>query len=199
MTEMLHLSALLPAAFGVCCTVGGRRRGRLPFGFEGVAAVVMLVAMADVALGLGLLAPILWVVGLVLLALVSPLATRPTSLIEHAASEERIRQAQEPSSVYRDQMTKARPHRTIHTSLGLIVMAGLVALMSAGHAASVSGHHGGGGLLPWLVFGGSAAYVGYSSWRAVTLFRMPFRDLLGSLEAASMAASVALMVGALAV
>lgn len=78
-------------------------------------------------------------------------------------------------------------------------MAGLVALMSAGHTASVSGHHGGGGLLPLLVFGGSAVYVGYSSWRAVTLFRMPFRDLLGSLEAASMAASVALMAGALAV
>ncbi|MET0844086.1 MAG: hypothetical protein ABWY23_09560, partial [Mycetocola sp.] len=89
-------------------------------------------------------------------------------------------------------------HRTLHTSLGLIVMAGLVALMSAGHAASVSAHHGGGGMPLLLVLGGSAIYVGYSAWRAVTLFRMPRRDLLGCLEAASMAASVALMAGALA-
>ena len=88
MTELLHLSALLPAAFGVCCTVGGRWRGRVLLGFEGLAALVMLVAMTDVALGLGLLAPILWVVGLVALALVPP------SLIECAASE--------ASRVYRD-------------------------------------------------------------------------------------------------
>lgn len=78
-------------------------------------------------------------------------------------------------------------------------MAGLVALMAAGHVASASGHHGGGGLLQLLVFVGSATYVGYSSRRAVVLFRMPFRDLLGSLEAASIAASAALMAGALAV
>lgn len=174
MTELLHLSALLPAAFGVCCTVGGRRRGRL--GFEAAAALVMLVAMADVALNLGLVAPILWVVGLVLLALAS-------------VATPRSRQARSAGAT----------HRSLHISLGLIVMAGLVALMSAGHVASVSAHHGGGGMLPLLVFGGSAAYVGYSSWRAVTLFRMPLRDLLGSLEAASMAASVALMAGALAV
>jgi hypothetical protein len=177
MTELLHLSALLPAAFGVCCTVGGRRRGRLLFGFEGVAALVMLVAMADVALGFGLVTPILWVAGLVVLALVAPLTGRPTPLSESAAPV---------------------AHRSLHLSLGLIVMAGLVALMSAGHAASFPGHHG-GGLLPVLVLGGSAVYVGYSTWRAVTLFRMPFRDLLASLEAVSMAASVALMTGALAV
>lgn len=179
MTELLHLSALLPAAFGVCCTVGGRRRGRV--GFEAVAAVVMLVAMADVALGLGLVAPILWVVGSLALAVAQPLV-EPR---RHSA----------PTVIE----PRRNPHRSLHTSLGLIVMAGLIALMSAGHTASVSGHHGGGGLLPLLVFGGSAVYVGYSTWRAVILFRMSLRDLPGCLEAASMAASVALMAGALAV
>ncbi|SFN82468.1 hypothetical protein [Mycetocola miduiensis] len=177
MTELLHVSALLPAAFGACCTVGGRRRGRVRFGFEALAAVVMLVAMADVALGLSLVAPILWVVGLVALAVVGAAPLDPLA------------------GAKRSQGT----HRTLHTSLGLIVMAGLVALMSAGHVASVSGHHGGGGMLPALVLGGAAIYVGYSAWRAVTLYRMPRRDLLGCLEAASMAASVALMAGSLAV
>ncbi|MBG6238480.1 hypothetical protein IWX78_001452 [Mycetocola sp. CAN_C7] len=176
MTELLHLSALLPAAFGACCTVGGRRRGRVRSGFEASAAVVMLVAMADVAVGLGLVAPILWVVGLVVLAVVSPVI-----------------------GIRHDRSREVRPHPGLHTSLGLIVMAGLIALMSAGHVASVPVHHGGGGLFLLLVFGGSAIYVGYSAWRAVTLYRMPRRDLLGCLEAASMAASVALMVGALAV
>jgi hypothetical protein len=184
MTELLHLSALLPAAFGVCCTVGGRRRGRALLGYEGFAAVVMLVAMADVALGLGLLAPILWVAGLTLLALTSVALRSRRSLVPEPVEGRSVGGA---------------AHRSLHTSLGLIVMAGLVALMSAGHAASVPSHHGGGGLLPLLVLGGSAAYTGYSAWRAATLFRMPHRDLVGCLEAACMAASVALMAGALAV
>jgi hypothetical protein len=45
----------------------------------------------------------------------------------------------------------------------------------------------------------SVIYVGYSAWRAITLFRMPRRGLLGCLEAASKAASVALMARALGV
>lgn len=198
MTELLHLSALLPAAFGVCCTVGGRRRGRVLVGFEGFAALVMLVAMTDVALGLGLLAPILWVVALVMLALVGAHGPRSRQSLVPEPVEGRSAGGSTPLAPPVVE-PRRNPHRTLHTSLGLIVMAGLVALMSAGHAASVSGHHGGGGLLPLLVLGGSAIYVGYSAWRAVTLFRMPRRDLLGCLEAASMAASVALMAGALAV
>jgi hypothetical protein len=195
MTELLHLSALLPTAFGVCCTVGGRRRGRLGVGFDGVAAVVMLLAMADVVVGLGLVAPILWVAGLVGLALALPLvasAASPGALV--SLVDDAIPQAEGQRS------HRAAHTAVLHSSLGLIVMAGLVALMSAGHTATVPTHHGVSGMLPVLVLSGSAAYVGYSTWRAAALFRMPpRRDLVGCLEAASMAASVALMAGALAV
>lgn len=86
----------------------------------------------------------------------------------------------------------------LNPRFGLIAMAWLLALMAPSRVASVAGHHGGGGLLPALVLGGAVFYVGYSAWRAVTLFRLPRRDLLGCLEAASMAASFALMAGTLA-
>ncbi|PWC06424.1 hypothetical protein [Mycetocola zhujimingii] len=213
MTELLHLSALLPAAFGACCTVGGRRGSRVLSGFEGFAAVAMFVAMADVALNLGLVAPILWVVALVALALVglplgrvaraggnasaslfnetaqvaanSPLPDRPARSSANAA--------------LRDSPTGPAAHASLlHSSLGLIVMAGLLALMAAGHTASVASHHSANGLLPTLVLGGAATFAGYSAWRSATLYRLPVRNLLGCLEAASMAASLALMVGALA-
>jgi hypothetical protein len=184
MTELLHLSALLPAAFGVCCTVGGRRRGRLSVGFDGIAALAMLIAMTDATLRLNLIAPILWVAGLVALALAGvPLARRVVT----------------PASSGVDAHASLAHRAALHTSLGLIVMAGLLALMSTGHVTAASSHHSAGSMLSALVLGGSAVYAGYSTWRAVALFRLPRRNLVGCLEAASMAASVALMAGALAV
>lgn len=172
MTEMLHLSALLPAALGVCCTVGGRRGSRVLSGFEAIAALVMLTAMADVALGLNLVTPILWVAGLVVLALVGlplgrvfraggnlsasppvgfPQTVSPAPLLPRGSALAALRV---PPS---DGPARTATHAPLlHSSLGLIVMAGLLALMAAGHVAFVSGHHNGGGLLPVLVLGGSA-------------------------------------------
>jgi hypothetical protein len=178
MTELLHLSALLPAAFGVCCTVGGRRGSRGLSAFEGLAAVAMFAAMADVALGLSFVAPILWIAGLIAFALVGlPLGRSHVPVRNVSATHAPL----------------------LHTSLGLIVMAGLIAVMSTGHVASAASHHSASGLLPTFVLGGSAVFVGYSAWRAITLYRLPRRNLIGCLEAASMTASVALMAGALAV
>jgi hypothetical protein len=60
MSDLLHVSALVPATVGVCCTVRDRSRW-----VELAAGLVMLLAMADLALGAGLLSPLVWAVLLV--------------------------------------------------------------------------------------------------------------------------------------
>ena len=59
MSEVLHATALVPATLGVCCTIGDRRRA-----VEVSAGVLMVVAMADLALGPGLVSPTLWAVAM---------------------------------------------------------------------------------------------------------------------------------------
>lgn len=67
MSEVLHATALVPATIGVCCTIGDRRRA-----VEVAAGVLMLVAMADLALGSGLVPAWLWAAAM--LGLAVPLA-----------------------------------------------------------------------------------------------------------------------------
>ncbi len=67
MSELLHATALVPATVGVCCTIGDRRRA-----VEVAAGVLMVLAMADLALGRGLVPAWLWAVSMLSLAV--PLA-----------------------------------------------------------------------------------------------------------------------------
>lgn len=60
MSEVLHATALVPATLGVCCTIGDQRRA-----VEVGAGVLMVVAMADLSLGPGLVAPWLWAVAMI--------------------------------------------------------------------------------------------------------------------------------------
>jgi hypothetical protein len=184
MSELLHLSALLPAAVGVCCTVGGRRRRTA----DAVLTAVMLVAMADVSLRIGMLHPLGWCALLVLLAISGAVAARRGSARVGARGSG---------------AGWAGVHLSaLHLALGLITTAALLALMPGGGGASASVssvHQHGGDVLRSLVLCGAAGYAGFAVWLAVQLGRPPKRDVLGSIESSSMAASVLMMVIAVAV
>lgn len=184
MTDVLHLGALLPAALGACCTVGGRR-GVVELG----SALVMLAAMLDLASGAGVVHPLLWACSLVILAVVSAVrlrVARPSTLRAGAA----------PAPL-------AIRHRTamvVHTSGGLLIMAALVCAM-AGHPSnrtyaengmqSVMHHAGGISLAGVLIAGAIAGYLALSAGLAVHAARNGRR--LVTVELGSMAASIITM------
>lgn len=184
MTDVLHVGALLPAAVGACCTVGGRR-GLLDLG----SSLVMLAAMLDLASGAGLVHPLLWAALLVVLAVVS-------------AARSRIGRA--PAAVAaaagRTAVAGHRSAMVIHTSGGLMIMAALVCIM-AGHetgglyadsSISVPQHHAGGmSLVGALVAAAIAAYVALSTRLGIDAARGGRR--LVAIELGSMAVSVAVM------
>jgi hypothetical protein len=185
MSEVLHLGALVPAAVGACCTVGGRR-GPLDL----VAAIVMLAAMLDLATGVGLLHPLLWAVVLTVLAVVS--AVRLRSI---AGSPAPVEDAL-PLAV-----TRHRAAMTVHTSGGLVIMAALVCTM-AGHAAGSiyagsgmhpAGHQIGTSAVPavLLLAGGMAVFVALSTRLAVEAARR--RERVVVVEVVSMTVSVVTM------
>ncbi len=199
MAEILHLSALLPAAVSTCCTVGAARsRGAVGV----ISAVVMLLAMADLSGG-GLLSPLVWSALLIASAVGGALAARLASP--------------------RPGTGKVRGMGT-HAALGLVVMAGLVVLMAAGGPAAVgsaAGHpaHTDAGVMAGPLTGtvgaGTAAYLAFSCallWRrAPSPAHVTSGGVRGSsgsgaalrgvrrdrLEVAGMAASVSLMAAAL--
>lgn len=183
MTDVLHVGALLPAAVGACCTVGGRR-GALELG----SALVMLAAMLDLASGAGIVHPLVWAVVLVLLAITSAVRLRAGR-----------RAATAPPSRGRptDRHSSAM---VVHTSGGLLIMAALVCAM-AGHAASgiyaassmeAASHHG-GGMSPSTLFI-AAAIAGYLALSARLAVRAATRGRrLVALELGSMAVSVVTM------
>ncbi|MDO9395666.1 MAG: hypothetical protein Q7T71_03880, partial [Herbiconiux sp.] len=83
MGEVLHLSALLPATVGVCCTLGAGRggvshhRGRAARLVAAVSALLMLLAMLDVSTRMLGLTPPAWSAVLLLAALAAaPVALR---------------------------------------------------------------------------------------------------------------------------
>lgn len=63
MSEVLHAGAVLPAALGLCCVAGDRRKVA-----ELIAGLVMVLAMVDMALGSAVVAPAGWALGLLVVA-----------------------------------------------------------------------------------------------------------------------------------
>lgn len=184
MTDVLHLGALLPAALGACCTVGGRR-GVIDLG----SALVMLAAMLDLASGAGIVHPLLWAIALVVLALVSAVrlrVVRPSALGGDAASH--------PFAI------RHRAAMVVHTSGGLLIMAALMCVM-AGHRQNetyaqngmqMSVHHAGGmSLAGVLITAAIAGYLALSARLAVDASRD--RRRLVTVELGSMATSIIAM------
>ena len=162
MVEIVHIGAVLPATVGICCTIGGERRVRTV-----IPALVTLLAMLDLAVGPGLILPLLWAAIMVGLAVWTAVGVRTR-----------------------------RTHMPLHRSLGLLVMAGLTIAMAApaGGAASVvaSGHaHGATGVLIPLVSAGVAGYLAYTVWLALVAMRQ--RSMLARVDAASMGLMAAVM------
>jgi hypothetical protein len=194
MVEALHLGALLPAAVGACCTVGGRR-GIVDL----VAAIVMLAAMIDAATGAALLHPLVWGAVLVAVGIVSAARLRGVGASSATAGTET------PAAVAT--VTAERQHRLmlVHTSLGLLVMATmLVAMASHGaHAAlgisSSVTHHGaaGAGTFGVIVAAAVASYTAFTAWLTASAVRS--RRILPAVELTSMALSLTAMAFALAV
>ncbi|WP_411557280.1 hypothetical protein [Plantibacter sp. MPB07] len=184
MSEVLHLGALVPAAVGACCTVGGRREP-----LDLVAAIVMLAAMLDLATGVGMLHPLLWAVVLIVLAVASAVRLRSIAGLP-APVDDAVSLA----------VTRHRAAMTVHTSGGLVIMAALVCAM-AGHAAGSiyagsgihpAGHQFGTSALPaMLLAGGMAGFVALSTRIAVEAARR--RERVVVVEVVSMTVSVVAM------
>ena len=184
MSEVLHLGALVPAAVGACCTVGGRR-GPLDL----VAAIVMLAAMLDLATGVGMLHPLLWAVVLIVLAIASAVRLRSIAGLPAPVDDTAVLA-----------VTRHRAAMTAHTSGGLVIMAALVCTM-AGHAAGSIyagsgihpiGHQIGTGALPAvLLAGGMAGFVALSTRVAFEAARRHERVVV--VEVVSMTVSVVAM------
>ncbi|KHK99434.1 hypothetical protein LK09_01890 [Microbacterium mangrovi] len=137
MGEILHLWALAPAAVGTCCMAADRRRARVP---ELVASAVMLLAMLDLVREEPLVVPIVWAA----LLLVSAMALAAVRGVQR-------RRADASPTV------AGSVGMTVHSTIGMVVMAALVAMMGH-HTASgtapvtgMAGMHAGGGGLPALV------------------------------------------------
>ncbi|OII38774.1 hypothetical protein [Plantibacter sp. MMLR14_011] len=184
MSEVLHLGALVPAAVGACCTVGGRR-GPLDL----VAAIVMLAAMLDLATGAGMLHPLLWAVVLIVLAVASAVRLRSVAGLP-APVDDAVALA----------VKRHRAAMTVHTSGGLVIMAALMCTM-AGHAAGSvytgsgmhpTGHQNGMGALPAvLIAAGMAVFTALSTRIAVEAARR--RERVVVIEVVSMTVSVVAM------
>ncbi|MDQ1084777.1 MULTISPECIES: hypothetical protein [Microbacterium] len=159
MSEILHAWAVAPAAVGACCLAADRARVRPP---EVAASVLMLVAMLDAAV-FGVVAPVAWTALLVAAALGLAVWRRP-------------RQRRAPN---------VPALMTLHTTLGMVVMAALQIGMGA-HGGS-PGHSHGVALAPFLL----AIAVGYAGLSVVVAKRMPAR--LDRAQIAAMAVSVGLM------
>ncbi|WZH35423.1 MAG: hypothetical protein PIR02_11610 [Microbacterium enclense] len=157
MSEILHAWAVAPAAVGACCLAADRARVRPP---EVVASVLMVLAMLDAA-AFGVVPPVYWAALLLTAALGLAVWRRPR--------QRRI--------------SRVPVTMTLHTTLGMVVMAGLQVAMGAHTPA----HAHGVALAPVLV----GAAVGYTVFSAAAMRQMPTR--LDRAQIGAMAASVALM------
>lgn len=163
MSEILHLWAVAPAAIGTCCLAADRARVRPP---EVIASVLMLAAMLDAGL-FGLLAPVYWTALLLGAALALAMWRSPRSR----------RRTRVPAAM------------TMHTTLGLIAMAGLPLAMG-GHGTA-AGHAHGIALGPLLLVGA----LGYAALSVALMGRM--RARLDRAQLGAMGLSVVLMAVAL--
>lgn len=160
MSEILHAAAVAPAALGACCLAADRARVRPP---EVAASVLMLVAMVDAA-AFGVVAPVYWTAILLAAAVGLAVWRRP-------------RQRRTP---------RVPALMTVHTALGMALMAG-VQLGMGGHTTA---HTHGPALAPVL----AVAVAGYVALSVAAGRRMPAR--LDRAQIGAMAASVVLMAAA---
>lgn len=184
MTELLHLGALVPAAVGACCTVGGRR-GPVDL----VAAILMLAAMLDLGTGTAIVHPFLWAIVLTVLAVGSALRLRlGTATVAHRDDESGRA------------LANHRAGMMIHTAAGLLIMAALVCAMAghgpggpyAGTGMHLGNHHGGSvDASAALIALAVACFIALSVRVAVTAMRR--RERLAAVEVVSMTASVVAM------
>ncbi|RWZ59278.1 hypothetical protein ELQ92_13545 [Labedella populi] len=203
MTELLHVAALLPATLGVCCTAARRRATP-----ELVAAIVMLVVMADLALGVVSVPPITWTAVLVATALSVVWSSRRRE-DRSPVGRDAPGTGRGPAVAAVAPITGRHTARgmSVMTAAGALVMAGLASLMSpavpgsadaavtTASSAAVGGHHAVdalGGVLPAAVLLAAAVYTGVVVWGVVRGVRER-RRRLETAELASMATSVALM------
>lgn len=135
-TEILHAWALAPAAIGTCCLAADWRRVRVP---ELAASLVMMIAMLDAAFW-RVVPVVVWAGTLLVaaMALAAVRSSRRASAVVHSPSERGM---------------------TLHSTLGLVVMAAL--LIGMGHSSSASPHpHGlSAGALGGLLLAGAIAYA----------------------------------------
>lgn len=148
MIPTLHLIMIVAAASSLCCVLGSRRtRSVTAVG----GTVLMAAAMADLALGLVGLPPLVWTAVLLAWAMVAAGAARWREVRE--AREARVARvaltagsAGPDAAALPDAAAAGRRHLHLLHQLGLVVVAGQIALcgMAVGGAGSV----GGGGLVP---------------------------------------------------
>lgn len=167
MVTALHLGALGVGAFGACCAVAAPRMLRLR---ELVLSILMLVAMADAALGIGMLASVFWCALLAAAAVALMAGVRRASAVHRAA--------------------------LAHSAVGAIVMALLMLAMGSHPAeAGVDGGHAHGGAPASLVVPAVAAGVVY----ALVSFVAPAHARpIARVQQASMGLSTLLMAAAAA-
>ena len=181
----LHLVSLAPAAVGLCCLAADRRRARA---LELSAAVIMMAAMADTAIG-QVVSPVWWCAVLLLTAIVlgavrgrargsvgMPMAAAPGRAVTAVAGA---------GGGFGGAAMAA------HAASGLVVMAALLlAMTGTGGAGAPAGHHHGTGVVGLGVVAAvlAAAYVAGS---IAVAMRSPSR--LDRAQYGAMAASVALM------
>ncbi|HWI31214.1 MAG TPA: hypothetical protein VNT50_06970 [Microbacterium sp.] len=164
MTEALHTWALAPAALGACCLAADRRRARVP---ELAASVLMLLAMLDSSRTHPAVPAVLWA-EILLIAAMAVAAVRGRRAATHADADAM------PST-----------GMTLHTNLGLVVMAVLVALMSP-HSDGIA-HHGPS--LGAFVLGAAIASAAYGAASVVAAARTARTRRLDRVQYAAMGIS----------
>lgn len=159
---MLDALVLLPAGVCVGCATRGVRPGRVP---GTVAAVLMLLAMLDIGIGPGLVAPPVWAAALLVAGVVLAVAGRAAA---------------------------GPPAHLAHAAVGLVLMGALIIGMGMDSASTTSAIDSMPAMGPSpfaaLMLVGTLAFAAASAVLVVRERSLPRR-----LESAAMAVSVALM------
>ncbi|WP_159499578.1 hypothetical protein [Microbacterium sp. 18062] len=171
MNDVLHLWALAPAAASACCVAADRRRVRAP---ELASAVGMLLAMLDSATGT-VVPPAYWAGMLIAAAVV---------LAAHRSPRRRRRMRPAVSAVM-----------TVHTTLGLVLMAAIMLAMAPAQPVATTAHvHGASTVVAGALVAGAA---GFAAWSAIECARShaPLeRAQLGTMGLATLVMGVAVLV-----
>ncbi|MFE1663183.1 hypothetical protein [Microbacterium sp. P02] len=150
MTEILHAWALAPAAIGACCVAADRRRARA---LELAAAALMMLAMLDAVSAAPVLPVVVWAAALITCAMVLAAArgARRAVPVEGASAAGSGTRGLLPGRVARSGpgsrlgSSRAADGRamTLHTTLGLVLMAALLLGMGTHAGTGAQGHgHG---------------------------------------------------------